>query len=708
MAKPKPRRRLWRTLAITCAGLVVFLLLFIAAFVFNPFEGTLAELRDIVPRDVNFFLRKEGLADDFDGFPRPKFWSRLADARGFDELANGSLGKSLQQQGLERQLDQLAELVERVQKDSAGLLDPMRDVLGREVIVAGYQQDYSAQPPRPLAEPWFCFYARVSWRVKAALGVMAFGIAQDKARAQGLDITSDGDILVVKGQGMNLPLYVRRHLDVVMVANNKQMLEKAQRLIDGNRDEEPIGQMAAYTEGAQKRIARWAEANDTTTPNVAEFVFEPNAFDGFRRHAATWPNAQDKDSMNERVLASFLNLKGWMQVTGGIMFADDVLALTGHVGLNSKQHTQFQGSFYSAEQQRREQWLDPFLRMVPETACAAAALRMPAGEFLHAMIDALEDGEREFLNDAMRRATYQGKPLNDVRDLIEKLRPAFLPRTGFVFQKNKPDTSTNAKGELMVPVTARSPMPRVAWVFWLKPGMAPLVDDMVKMLMTYYTTFSFRNLYHLKVQSGEIELPEPVTEFTNPHIPGTGEIAMIVFRDFFVLSNSGPLIRDILFAKYPNLTHVRSVRDLPEYEAVERELPAELNGLIWVHGPNLVSVLDDYAAFAENTSEQPDPEWMLTSRGTAEETVRRIRYPTYPSKASMPPNLVAPGGEFDQQVTAYLREQWRRERTNFTVEDKTKMQTLRGMAQLLKAGAVSLELAPTFMRFQVRLMANLR
>jgi hypothetical protein len=72
--------------------------------------------------------------------------------------------------------------------------------------------------------------------------------------------------------------------------------------------------------------------------------------------------------MNERVLASFLNLKGWMQVTGGLVFGDRVLAATGQISLNSKQHTPFQSSFYSAEQQRREDWLDPFLRMVPARA----------------------------------------------------------------------------------------------------------------------------------------------------------------------------------------------------------------------------------------------------------------------------------------------------------------------------------------------------
>ena len=209
------------------------------------------------------------------------------------------------------------------------------------------------------------------------------------------------------------------------------------------------------------------------------------------------------------------------------------------------------------------------------------------------MFEALEQSEKDLINDSLRRTTFQGTQLQDVRDLIDRVRVAFRSRTGFIFRRNTPDMSKDDDGELMVPVAAKSPMPQVAWVFWLRQGGEPLVEELVMMLRTYYTSFGFRKVWHLKVPFSGGSLREPVTEFTNPQIPATGEIATIVFRDFFVVSNSGPLIRDILRTRYAAQTGARSVRELPEFEAAERELPAEPSGLIWLSGPNHVPVLAD-------------------------------------------------------------------------------------------------------------------
>ena len=710
MAKSKPntkKRRIWRTLLLTLMGLVVFLLMFVAAFIFNPFEGSLLELRDIVPRDVNFFVRKERLAEDFDPFPMPKFWPALTESSGFDALQSGAIGQAFRGQGGAAAIEQARQTFAQVADDSGGWLDIMRDVIGTELIVAGFNQDYSSSPPRPLAVPRWCVYTRVNWRVKMLHGLAGFGFVRSKLEAQGIAVGSEGDLLVITPNGQQ-PIYIKRHLDALMIANYQGLLDQAQLLIDGNRDELPIGKQPAYTDGTSARIAQWAVDNGVDEPNVVEFVVEPNMFDGFQRLAATWPNPQNQDSMNERVLASFLNLKGWMQFTGGVIFADNVLAATGQIGLNSKQHTAFQSTFYSEEKQRREQWLDPFLNMVPESACAAAALRMPAGEFLHAMFDALEKDEKALINDALRRATFAGEPVQDVRDLVEKLRLAFQPRTGFVFRRNVPDLSLNKDGELAVPVTAKSPMPQVAWVFWLKPERATLVESLVTMLSSYSKSFNFRNVYHLRVPFGDINLPEPVVEFTNPQIPATGEIAMLVFREFFVVSNSGPLIRDIVRTRYSTTTGARSIRDTKEYEELERELSSTPSGLVWVNGENLAPVLDDYMNFADSSSDAPNPEWMMQMRASAEDYVRRKTYPRYPSMASMPPNLKEPGGEFDKQVVAYMREKWNKERTNFTASDRASMQQFRGLTEMFRAAAIQVELQNNYIRYQARIMTKLR
>ncbi|MBL8750619.1 MAG: hypothetical protein JNK78_15775 [Planctomycetes bacterium] len=704
--KTKPRRRILRGLLIAITSVVVFLLLFVVAFVWNPLEGSLPELRDVVPRGVNFFVRKQRLAADFSEFPEPKFWASFAEIRGFDEFMKGGLVAQARSAGAERALQQAKEAFDRVRADSKGWLDPLRDVFGEEVIVAGYELDYTQQPARPLSEPWWCCYARVSWRVRFGHGVLGFGLAQDQLRKNGIDVTQDGDLLVLKLPGMPTPLYVKRHLDALMVGNHKLLFDQSQRLIDGNRDEDPIGQMPAYKDGAIERIDRWASHNDAEPPNVLEFVVEPNAFDGFRRFAAKWPNPDNRESMNERVLARFLNLKGWEQVTGGLLFTEGGLVATGQVGLNSRQHTPFQSTFYQAEQRKRDEWLDPFLAMVPASACAAAALRMPVGDFLYSMFDALDQPERDLLNDRMKRLTFQGAQLNDTRDLIEKLKPAFLLRTGFVFRRNTPDRDRDEKGNLKVPVTALSPMPQFAWVFWLRPGAAPMVEDFVKTMRQNFQSLGFLGVWNLKVTHGASTFPEPVSEFTNPQIPATGSIAMIVFSDFFVVSNSGPFVRDILTTRYSAQTGAKSLRDMPEFLEVERDLLGELNGLVWLHGDNLLPVLDDYRTFADAASEMPDPEWMARARATAEEQVRRASFPQYPSKASMPRTMTDPGGDFDRAVVSYLQEKWRTDRTSFTASDRQQMEQLRAAVQMMRSACVQVELTNNYIRFLARVMGQ--
>ena len=74
----------------------------------------------------------------------------------------------------------------------------------------------------------------------------------------------------------------------------------------------------------------------------------------------------------------------------------------------------------------------------------------------------------------------------------------------------------------------------------------------------------------------------------------------------------------------------------------------------------------------------------------------------------MPKSMTEAGGDFDLAVGAYLRELWQRERTNFTAADREAMKQLRALAQLLEAACVHVELENNYIRFQARIMANLR
>ena len=708
-------RKFWKRVAVVLVSLVVLLLLFVVAFIFNPLEGSLRDVRDVIPREVDFFLRKKGLSDDFSGgdgqlrlvsgeIPEPAFWADMTDTLSWSRLESGPLVGGLDRDYRDVLRNAVDGLVE-VEASTGGLLDLSRDLIGSEVVIAGYFEDRTNRgAPRPLAEPWWCLYARVSWRLRAAWGLLRWQMVQDQMRGQGVDIQSEGELLVIKASGQTI--YAARRLDCLMVANSQDLIEQSLRLVDGSEQEEPFGQAAKYTDGIVLPRQRWEENNRLEgEANTLEFSLSANALDPFRRFAASWPDAANQDSMNERVLASFLNLKGWNSVSGALLFQDRALSMLGEVVLNSNLHTPFQRSFYQAEQQARDAWLDPFLRMVPDSACAAAALRMRVGDFLDAMYGALLQEEKDLLNDAFRRCVFRDQALEGTRDLISRVKLAFQPRSGFVFRRNVPDTSLNRDGELAVPVTAKSPVPQVAWVFWLRPGTAPLVKSLVNMLKKNTRVFRFVHMYHLAID----DIGEEVTEFTNPQIPGTGEIATVVFpgsgnrQGFFVLSNSGPLIKDIVRTRFVR-KGTRSVFATDDYASIERELASKANGFIWLRGRNLLPVFDDYRQASEAQNLLPDPVWMQQSRPAAEAVVLREQFKRYRSLAAMPSSIR--NGEFAEAVTAYLKEQWGQAGTGLSSGDIPAIEQMQSFIELVDTAFLEVELESNHIRFLGKILTT--
>jgi hypothetical protein len=700
--KQKKKRSLWKRLGIVAGIGVILLALAVVAFVFNPLEGSVRSVRDLVPREAQVFLRKTELAGDFRDFPEPAFWSDFAGSKAWEELQKGPLVQQLKRDGFERSLQQVREMMQQARAATHGFVDPLTDLLGREIVIAGYFEDLSGPAPKPLAAPYWCLYARVSWKLRAAWGLLRWSIVQSQAQKGGLSLSSDGDFLVVKPPNGET-LYAGRHLDCLMVTNHKHMLEQSMALAIGAEGEEPFGTAAHYTEAVVQPLVKWAEATGATA-NAVEFSIEPNRLDAFSRFSATWPNAADPESMNQRVLASFLNFKGWSSIGGALMFEPDRVSLLGRVVLDSHKHTAFQSSFFKAEQEARSKWLDPFLKMVPQSACAAAALRMPAGEFMDRMYAALSENEKAAINLGISRAPWDGQQLADARDLIDRIKPALLSRTGFVFRKNVPDPG--------IAVAAISPIPQVAWVFWIRDGSAPLVEAVLKWARQNATTLNFQHVYHLKMNlSGEASAAtgdeggeDVVTEFTNPQIDGTGELATVLFRDFFVLSNSGPLIKDMFAARY-NAQGVKSVYQSDAMAIIDRELPQALNGFLYVSGPQLMKLFDSYRDYIGKSNLAPDPVWMMQIRPTAEETVRKARFPSRPTVASMTEQEKA---DFERLIGEWMNTEWKKATAGVTPDDVRSIEQLHAFARGIDAAYLQVQLENNYIRFQGKVLTDLR
>lgn len=687
-------RKLLKIFGISAGLLLVVLLLSVAIFVFNPFEGSLPDLRFSVPRDVDYFLRKVDLQDDFSDFPEPLFWEELSIHPEWAQIKSAPTYRDLNGAGqITRALQDIRDQTEQLRSQSGGQLDLMRDFLGTEVQVAG-RLTGGATPAT------WCVYSRISWRGKFAWGVLGYTFAMEEMRKSGIQVRSDGDLLVLKPQGSNAELFAARHLDCLLLGSDRDLVQRSWELAAGIGDQDSFGGSANYQDGIDQRIEDW---EDTTgeVANALEFFVRPSRL--FRLPDVTfddnWPDPNHPTDMNARVLASFLNLDSWLGLTGAMIFEPGTVSLLANIELNQNEHTTFQSNFFKTESQSRKDWLDPFLRMVPardatqEGACAAAAMRMPAGDFLREMYSAMDDADKSLLNDSLRKTgQYDG-----VLDLIEKLEIAFHPRTGFVFRRNTPDPE--------IPVATPAPTPQFAWVFWLRPGGEDIVANFVELLTRYRGVIGLEQAYNLPLGlAGQGVGGDAAREFTNPHIPGTGSFATLVFPPFFVLSNSGPFIKDMMNTLVGNRPSIFSKDDFLEYST---ELPNSVNGFIYIECDELERVLKEYERDIDLRLTDIDADWAQRNRARAQTEAFRKEFSTYASMAAIPDS--GPERErFDAAIQAELETMWRVAGSSYTADAKANILETVALTRLFDSAYMQITLEPRYLHFTARAIANFR
>jgi hypothetical protein len=683
MRLPKPLK----IIGVSLLVVVTLLLVSVAIFVFNPFEGSLPDMRYAVPRAVDFFVRKVDPADDFRDFPEPWFWSELQIHPDWAELKTGPMYRGINGSGQVTQaLQALRDQLDEVRRQSRGWLDLMRDVAGREVQIAG-------RFPDGAGETAWCAYARVDWRAKFLWGLLGYTFVQEQLRQNGLQVAAEGDLYRIQPSGMPAPLFAARHLDCLFLGNDQSLVQRSWELAAGIGDPDSFGGSANYQDGIERRIKDW-EQQTGVIANAIEFYVRPNEL--FRMPGVTfddnWPDPHHPTDMNTRVLASFLHLSGWLGLTGALIFEEGTVSLLANLEMNQNEHTPFQSKFFQADSQDRRDWLDPFLGMVPDTACALAAMRMPAGDFLREMYNAMEEAEKSLINDALRKT---GK-YDSVLKLIEQVEVALHPRTGFVFRKNVPDPE--------IPVANPAPTPQIAWVFWIRQGGEPVLTELVELLTKYRSVIGLEQAYNLPLDLGGARVGgDAAREFTHPQLPATGSFATLIYPPFFVLSNSGPFIREMMHTMVGNRPSIRSRDDFREYVG---ELPNAVNGLIYVQGRELELVMRGYEQDIIAHSAGLDPAWAAQHRSSAEAEVFRRDFAR--NFASMAALQGADRARFDAAVDAELEKMWRTASSSYTADAKGAVRETIALCRLLQSAYMQVSLEPRYLHLTARAITSFK
>ena len=196
---------------------------------FSPFEEPFGPVEYVIPRDVDFFLSKSELTDDFADFPRPRFYVDLKVNREWREFSESSLFKDITGG---RDPDERISEIQDALRDVP--VDPLADVLGRQVAVAGTFDFDSDEMPLS-----YLVFFRGSWKAKLFYELLTWdilrGLAPDPLISESrVDFDPRGFI------ALNLPddrtFFLKRSADLIVVGNDQALMEQVAELVSLGKD----------------------------------------------------------------------------------------------------------------------------------------------------------------------------------------------------------------------------------------------------------------------------------------------------------------------------------------------------------------------------------------------------------------------------------------------------------------------------------------
>lgn len=522
-------RRILRYVLVGLALLLLGALWAFSFFLFNPFEGSYDfPTASLIPREVDFYLAKGRLADDFDPFPRLAIQ---------DEFTGSPAGQAILALGLREELARLdvegtlAEL-ERVLAQLPVEINPLSVLGGKGLAVAGT----FAGPT--LVDAHWAVYGRASWLGKLAVELVSGGWVD--LAGQGITLAPfqhEGKKLGVQLSGGQLPrpLFLARIQDVVIFATQGELLVAAEAL-EGTRGQDSLDRSAKYTDN----VVRTGVPGDEL-----ELYLDQRALAENLRVAGTWPDPRSTE-LGPALLARFFQIGAVREVIGTLDFDRTVsLDFVGELSANAL--SPFQQRFYDERDFDKDQLLEA-ARLAPADSGVFLYAHADPGDVLRelrSVVMGIDPAVISNLEDFVRAAwSYP-----DLEPLINDIDEALRDRVAFVVR----DYDYPPESEARAPPHDETAV--LAWALILWPEDQSKIDsirrvlerdDVVAMLKIQGATVGSPGLWENTLQGGA-----KIKEYWNVLVPGTGHIATLEMKGrqpYLVISNENRLLGQIFKA----------------------------------------------------------------------------------------------------------------------------------------------------------------
>ncbi|MDE0915142.1 MAG: hypothetical protein OSB57_08170 [Planctomycetota bacterium] len=571
-------KRRWFKILTTLLGLFAFVGYFaFSTFLFPPHEDDWEfDVSALVPRDVDFFVAKAALKEDFGEFPRLAAANRIQRTEAWMELdTSPAYGAWLESNGIEQMLAQLREGLAQIPLGYSPL-----DVFGgSDLALAGRFKGQSIE------QADWAIYGRLNWMGKAALGALNYPglIGLD---GSGLVVTEEEGILHLAGGQLSQDLYVARILDVGVLGSEASLVRAAVEL-ERASGENSLYLSADYGDRIETVRSRSAKGNEV------EILLDLRALLDNLGHKGTLP-----DTSSERFLTAFMGrvfqIPACRKVMGVIGF-DDGVNVDLHGTFSSEEITTAQRRIYGRDAGfGHEKVMEKVAIVAPEDAVLFAYLEGPIATLLEEVLASVDPAMKSNLADAFR-STGRFPDLDAVRNhLAVSLhnRLALVVRENDYAKESKLDPATG-RMEYAGPPNDGQSVFAVALITWYSDeGKLIELRELIGQSPAYFG-LEGRNgdtgYYQHKVGNYDTR------EFWSRFVPGTGVIATMNTHDQFIISNVHEMLRDIYKTttiggrEYPRLS------SRPEFIELMSDTVPSANMLVWMNPQSARKTLESQA-----------------------------------------------------------------------------------------------------------------
>lgn len=662
----KVRRRKRRIQLLV--GSVIFLILSylaITTFIFNPVEPGVASFQYCVPNNCEFFVRKVDISRDFP-LPPTVITPGNEEATLWRALENGRLGVPR-----ETVKSWMADYDSFVKSLQGAPVDPVRDLIGSEVCVAGRFADKGG-----IAATRYCIYLRVSWRIRAAMGLLKYEMVRNKfLKGVKVDVLDSG-VWKVLPEGETKEIYLYRNSDLLMIASDEEWIKEANNLLV--EKEGAFGLTSKFAEDIRQPLEQRTAGR--SLPSNLQFYLN---LDEYRKAAGVGKKWMDPASalMDERILAVTFHPDFIKDVSGVVRFEKEPrrrIAVDATFRTDGEKLQPFGRKILQEKWGQQLSAADIRLmgEMAPQAAFAAGAFAISGGDLTRLFEANLTVEDRRMCDDAIKSTGRY----DSLKQFCDELGSALGDRVIVILRDN------NYAPEPDDPEIT-GPEPAIALVF---PQRDPAkIRALMDFIRNNRDKFGVRNVLTL-----DIDRAYKLMEYYNNMIPGNGEVAVVPIGadtgSNVIISNQAKLIRNIhrMWAGGSQEEDRPYSIDSMYKDLTDEQKGKRINWTFVASGPKFSKALKKFTESWMSDSANISPEQAAKERPAIFNRILREKYPNY-TKANVPENVK---NEIESLVDDELTKKQAAAKANISPEVKQQYDELLKIVAAVPGVATTLEL----------------